>query len=142
VIDPEANRDAKILLAGRIAAEAELEGVPLSDIERKMLYYSETGWTLDDMAEVKEAFDRECDRKEFERKVVYLITCFLSRVRVHDKDEYNAWINAMQALRRDRYYIKPLVSRVKPAQDLVGIAITAAVILGVMLLAIMLANLR
>jgi hypothetical protein len=42
-------RDAKEYLVGKIAAEAELEGKPLSEIERKMLYFSETGCTLPDI---------------------------------------------------------------------------------------------
>lgn len=37
-------------LVGRIAQRAEQEGVPLSEVERKMLYFSETAWTLPDMA--------------------------------------------------------------------------------------------
>ena len=54
-------REAKEFLVSRIVAEAQREGVPLSEIERKMLYFSETGWTLPDMMEVDEAFDRDYD---------------------------------------------------------------------------------
>ncbi len=36
-------REAKEFLASRIVAEAERENVPLSEIERKMLYFTESG---------------------------------------------------------------------------------------------------
>src|SRR5277367_4567994 len=49
-------REAKVFLASRITEEAERQGAPLSETERKMLYFSPTGWTLEDMATVKEAF--------------------------------------------------------------------------------------
>jgi len=38
------SRDAKEFLIARIVREAQIEGVPLSEIERKMLYFSETHW--------------------------------------------------------------------------------------------------
>ncbi len=62
-------RDAKNFLASTIAAEAERENTPLSEIERKMLYFSETGRTLPDMAEVSAEFDREYSQDEYERKI-------------------------------------------------------------------------
>jgi hypothetical protein len=51
-------RDAKEYLIDRVVDEAQLQGMPLSDLERKMLYFSETGWTLPDMEEVNAAFER------------------------------------------------------------------------------------
>ena len=39
---PEKIHDAKVFLACRIAEEAEREGFPLTEVERKMLYFSET----------------------------------------------------------------------------------------------------
>jgi hypothetical protein len=42
-------REAKQFLVAQIADEAQREGVSLSEIERKMLYFSETDWTLPDI---------------------------------------------------------------------------------------------
>jgi hypothetical protein len=50
-------RDAKEFIVGKIVLEAERESVPLSEVERKMLCFSETAWTLPDIADVKEAFE-------------------------------------------------------------------------------------
>ena len=57
---------AKDYLAGRIIAEAERLCVPLSDIERKMLYFTEDGGLSARMARVNEAFEREYDDDEYE----------------------------------------------------------------------------
>jgi hypothetical protein len=62
-----APRDAKEFLINRIVTEAQRQSVSLSDVERKMLYFSETAWTLPDIEEVNEAFDREYDQAKYER---------------------------------------------------------------------------
>jgi hypothetical protein len=40
------SRDAKEFLIARIVREAQIEGVPLSEVERKMLYFDETVDTM------------------------------------------------------------------------------------------------
>jgi hypothetical protein len=80
-------RGAKEFLVGRIAAEAAREGAPLSEVERKMLYFSETGWTLPDMMQVNEEFDRNYDQNEYEQKIAGLIRNFERRTRIENKQE-------------------------------------------------------
>jgi hypothetical protein len=66
-------REAKEYLAERIAAEAAREGKPLTEIERKMLYFTETGWTLPDMIQVNAEFERrDYDYDTYERKILGL----------------------------------------------------------------------
>lgn len=76
-------KEAKDYLAGKIAAEAEREGAPLSEIERKMLYFSETDWTLPDMSSVSADFDREYDQDEYEQKIAGLARKVEERNRAH-----------------------------------------------------------
>jgi hypothetical protein len=71
-------REAKEFLVEKIVDEAEREGVPLSEVERKMLYFSETGWTLPDIWEVNAAFDRDYDAAAYEDKIAGLIQAFES----------------------------------------------------------------
>lgn len=61
-------REAKEFLVSRIVEEARRENVPLSEIERKMLYFSETFWTLPHIMDVNDQFQREYDDREYERK--------------------------------------------------------------------------
>jgi len=39
-------REAKEFLIGELVGEAQRENMPLSEVERKMLYFTESGWTL------------------------------------------------------------------------------------------------
>lgn len=55
-------RDALEFLIAQIVAEAEFEAFPLSEIERRMLYFSETAWVPPDMVDTAEAFDRPLQR--------------------------------------------------------------------------------
>ena len=54
-------REAKEYLIAQIVLEAEREGMPLSETERKMMYFTETAWTLPDIWEVNEVFERDYD---------------------------------------------------------------------------------
>ena len=67
-------REAKEFLISELVAEAQRENVPLSEVERKMLYFTESGWTLPDMMKVSEDFDRDYDQAEYERKIAKLAT--------------------------------------------------------------------
>jgi hypothetical protein len=74
-------REAKELLISKIVEEAQRENAPLSEVERKMLYFTESGWTLPDIMEVSEDFDREYDRANYEKKVAKLVTKADRRIR-------------------------------------------------------------
>ena len=67
------DREALDFLADRIAAEAKRENISLSDLERKILYFSETSWTLPEMTSVSASFDQNYDQDEYERKIASLI---------------------------------------------------------------------
>jgi hypothetical protein len=66
-------REAKEFLISKIVAEAHSENIPLSEIERKMLYFTESGWTLPNIERVSEDFDREYDQDEYEQKIAKLV---------------------------------------------------------------------
>jgi hypothetical protein len=80
-------RDAKEFLVSRIIAESRREGVPLSEVETKMLYFSETAWTLPDIVEVNDAFDREYNQAEYEQKIRRLIRNLCTNARANNPEE-------------------------------------------------------
>ena len=57
-------REAKEFLIAQIVDEAEREGKSLTDIERRMLYFTETAWMPEDTWQASEAFDRDYDPEE------------------------------------------------------------------------------
>jgi len=62
------SREAKEFLISKIIDQAQRDGIALSDIEQKILYWSETDWTLPEIDEVNTAFERDYDQKRYERK--------------------------------------------------------------------------
>jgi hypothetical protein len=73
-------QDAKEFLISKIVAEAQSENIPLSEVERKMLYFTESGWTLPDIMDVSAAFDREYDQDEYEQKIAGVVARTYKRV--------------------------------------------------------------
>jgi hypothetical protein len=142
VQSPESVRNAMVFLASRIAEEAEREGLPLTETERKMLYFSETGWTLPDMPEVNDAFERECDRKQYERRVARLIRGVRARAhaRLASDREREGWNQSLDALRGSDCYLVTLIAAAKPKGEITRLVITAVVVLAVMMLAVYLAG--
>lgn len=63
-----------------------------------MLYFSETGWTLPDIATVSEEFERDCDEDQYERKVAGLIADITADHHNHDPVEKERWDAAVYRL--------------------------------------------
>jgi hypothetical protein len=133
-------REAKMFLASRIADEADREGIPLTEIERKMLYYSETGWTLPDMAKVQAVFDRDYDRVLFQSRMTRLIRRARSRLMDGDTAEYETWQRAIQELRGQDHYVLALIAAAPPTGEITRLVITALVIIGVIVVALFLVS--
>jgi hypothetical protein len=103
-------REAKEFLVNSIVTEAQRKSVPLSETERKMMYFSETGWTLPDMADVNDAFDREYDQAGFEEKIGALARNFCADSRKNNRDDFESWTEAVRTIRGEDHYLLVLVS--------------------------------
>jgi hypothetical protein len=120
-------RKAKEFLVSKIDTEAQRENASLSDIERKMLYFSESGWSLPDILEVNDEFEREYDRNKYERKVAKLIRNTDKRMRKESAEEYKLWWCAIRFLRKEDHYISVMVqiAGIRPPGDLLRLFATA-----------------
>jgi hypothetical protein len=135
------SREAKEYLIARIVAEADRESVPLSETERKMMYFTETAWTLPDMGEVSEAFDRDYDQRTYEAKIGGLAQ--QARHHADEMNELEEWKEAVLTLGREDHYLLVLLtaqparspSRLNDRLKLVG---TALLICALMLAAMIL----
>jgi hypothetical protein len=130
-------RDAKEFLASRIVAEAQREGSPLSEVERKMLYFSETAWTLPDIMEVNDTFDREYDQAVYEKKIAKLIRKIRASARADNQDESDAWTEAVHTLGREDHYILVLIGAaggsVRPRGDVLKLLAAALAIAAIII---------
>lgn len=109
-------REAKEYLASEIVEEGKRTGAPLTDIETKMLYFSETGWTLPDMKEVSSEFDRDYDQDKYEQK----ITSIVNGIRAHlTNEERMAWACALEKLGEGDHYLLVLADKENPRRNAV-----------------------
>jgi hypothetical protein len=104
-------REAKEYLVSKIVEEAQREGVALSEVERKMLYFTESGWTLPDIMEVNEEFDREYDQDTYETKIAKLSQRIVKRIRKEQPEEYEAWKEAVHRLSKGDHYLLVMVGQ-------------------------------
>jgi len=102
-------REAKEYLVGRTVEEARREGVPLSEIETKMMYFSETASTLPDIWEVNEEFDRDYDQVKYEGKIAGLIRGLSDNARERDTTELANWNEAVRTLRNEDHYLLVMI---------------------------------
>ena len=111
----ESVREAKEFLAEKIVAEAEREELVLSEVERKMLLFSETGWTLPEMAQIGEEFDQTYDPAEYEATIAGLVTHIETRFRAEDEPGLAEWNAAVSKLSEEDHYLSVLVRAPQPA---------------------------
>lgn len=107
-------REAKDYLASRIVDEAKRQGAPLTEVERKMLYFTETGWTLPDMKAINAEFDRDYDQDEYERKIAALAGRIQQCDESQSELELEDWDNAIEKLSRGDHYLLVLINAVQP----------------------------
>jgi hypothetical protein len=102
-------REAKEFLISELVAEAQCENTRLSEVERKMLYFTESGWTLPDIMKVSEDFDREYDQDEYEQKIAKLVAKADSHIRKGPSDDYDRWWAAIRFLEPEDHYISVMI---------------------------------
>jgi hypothetical protein len=101
-------REAKEYLVGRTVDEAKREGAPLTEVERKMLYFTETGWTLPDMMAVSAEFDRDYDQDEYEQKIGGLVQRLLARD--EKQADQKTWDDAVLKLSDEDHYLLMMIN--------------------------------
>jgi hypothetical protein len=84
-------REAKEFIAAQIAGQALRESVPFSEIERKMLLFSQVDGAPPEIMEVADQFDRQYNPTEYEKKVSTIIKHLDKRLRRDSPAEYDGW---------------------------------------------------
>ena len=113
-------REAKEFLVSQIADEAQRENIVLSEPERKMLYFSESGWTLPDISTVADEFDGAYDYRDYEKKIAALFRRAAKHARKKSAQDYDVLWQAIRRLRREDHYLNVIIKQagVRPRGDL------------------------
>ncbi|WP_109489065.1 hypothetical protein [Occallatibacter savannae] len=102
-------REAKEYLISRIVAEARVQGTELSDVERKMLYFTETGWTLPGIMDVNAEFERDHDNEEYESKIAGIVRQVEKANSATGGDQQSLWDDAVVKLSEGDHYLLVLI---------------------------------
>jgi hypothetical protein len=100
---------AKQFLISKVIDEAAFEHMSLSEVERKMLYFTEQHPTTPDILDVAAKFESECDSDEYEEKVVALLKNARSRDKLQSPTLERQWKDAIDALKNEDHYILVMV---------------------------------
>ena len=102
---------AKQFLISRVVEEAEFEKVSLSEIEMKMLHFTEVHPSLPDIYEVNAEFERSHDTDEYEAKVASLLRKARDRDGKQSPSRQLQWRDALDALKKEDHYILVMVAQ-------------------------------
>jgi hypothetical protein len=93
---------AKLFLVAKVLEQAALDGVPISDIEKRMFLFSETGQDPPDF-EAAEKFDEDYDDGEYEGKIAQLLHRAFARDR-QTREAKDLWNKHLSALKGEDFY--------------------------------------
>jgi len=105
---------AKQFLISRVVEEAGIEQVSLSEVEKKMLYFTEVHPSLPDIYEVNAEFERDYDSDEYEAKIAGLLKNARDRDNHSSPNGERDWKDALDALKKEDHYILVMLYRAFP----------------------------
>ena len=98
-------KEALDFLVQEIAAEAQAEGTPLSTLERRMLYFTESGDAVEDPAALNELFTAQYGTAEYEKKISRLVAHAFRRIKRESPVKLRQWNDALHLLHKGDHYI-------------------------------------
>jgi hypothetical protein len=109
-------REAKDFLVAQTAEQAALEGVPLSDLEKRMMYFTESGYVPEDPLKLNDEFEAEYDTDEYEVKISRLLHHAYYRLRKENDAARKNWDLAVRCLRRGDHYLMVMWDLAPPGE--------------------------
>jgi hypothetical protein len=101
-MEPATTESAKRFLLAKLEEQAVLEGVLLSDVEKKMFLFSEET-APEKMQTLAQEFDATCDEADYEGKVSKLLNAAFRRDK-EAPDAVAAWKQSLAALKDADFY--------------------------------------
>jgi hypothetical protein len=98
-------REAKDFLVQQTAEQAVLENVPLSGLEKRMMYFTETGECPEDPIALNDAFEAEYDSTAYEKKISRLMAGAYRRIKRENPEKLRSWNEAFRVLGKGDHYI-------------------------------------
>src|ERR1700674_2841909 len=98
-------KQAKDFLVEQTVEQAALEGVPLADVEKRMLYFTESDpASCDDPIGLNDEFEAQYETKEYETKISRLLHHAYTRLKQENPERTRNWDQAIRTLRKGDHY--------------------------------------
>jgi|SRR5579862_7456768 hypothetical protein len=102
-------KEAKDFLVQQTAEQAALENVPLSELEKRMMYFVENDpASCADPLELNDEFEAQYDTAEYEAKIKQLLHDAYKRLKTEEPEKARNWDDAMRALYDGDHYLPVL----------------------------------
>ena len=133
-------KQAKDFLVQQTTEQAALEDVPLSELEKRMMYFTESDDSCENPVELNEEFEAKYDTTEYEAKISRLLHRARERLKEEDPERARNWDQSIRTLRKGDHYIlvlwdveppseHPIRDSLKPA----GLGMLIALGLGILI---------
>ena len=133
-------REAKNFLVAQTAHQAALEGVPLSDLEKRMMYFTESPGIVEDPVKLNDEFEAQYDSEEYESKIARLLHQAQARVKKENPEGARLWNDALRCLENGDHYILVLWGKnssnsfaPRPPYDTLKLLATAILIIALLM---------
>lgn len=100
------SRQSTDFLVQQLVEQAALDGVTVSDLERRMLYFTETpGECPEDPYDLNTEFEDAYDNAEYEQRMSGLFKRAYARLKSENPESRRQWDAAVKELRKGDFYI-------------------------------------
>lgn len=105
-------KQAKDFLVDQVAEQAALEGVPLADVEKKMMYFAESDpASCENPIELNDEFEAQYETSEYETKISRLLHHAYRRLKKENSERVRNWDQAVRSLRKGDHYLLVMVDQ-------------------------------
>jgi hypothetical protein len=104
------SRQAKDFLGQQVVEQAALERLPFSDLEKRMMYFTESDpSSCEDPLRLNDEFEAHYDTSEYEAKIAGLLQ--RAYVRLQDQKQKDLWDEAVSELSKGDHYLLVLLDQ-------------------------------
>jgi hypothetical protein len=99
------SKEAKGLLVEQTARQATVQGIVLSDLEKKMMYFTEQDDSCENPVQLNEEFESQYDTSEYEAKIAGLLRNAYERITREAPETKLMWDKAIHKLGEGDHYL-------------------------------------
>jgi len=105
-------KQAKDFLAAQTVEQAATDGVSLADVEKRMMYFTESDpASCENPTELNDEFEEQYETNEYEAKISRLLHRAHSRLKQENSQQLRNWDQAVRTLRRGDHYILVMIDQ-------------------------------